>query len=324
MIITKTPFRISFAGGGTDLRAFYQIEPGAVLSTAIDKYMYITVNKRFDHTLRISYSSTEIVEHVEQIQHPVVREALKIVGVTNGLEIVSVADIPARTGLGSSSSFTVGLLNALYAYTGTLRTAEELAQEAARIEIEILKEPIGKQDHYIAAYGGVQLIQFNSDESVFVDPVVCSPKLRGALNRNLMLFYTGVTRDARNILKEQNQKTKSEETFGFLSRMRNIAFESREALLAQNLDRFGKLLHESWMYKRQITNSISNNKIDGYYEKALAAGALGGKILGAGGGGFVLLYCDKKSQPKVREALKELREVPFSFEPQGSKIIYVG
>lgn len=323
MIITRTPFRISFVGGGTDLPEFYRIEPGAVVSTAINKYMYIVVNKRFDDTIRVSYSKTEIVKDVEEIQHRAVREALKLVGITKGVEIVSIADIPAGTGLGSSSSFTVGLLNALYAYKGFLKSAEELANEACHIEIDILGEPIGKQDQYIAAYGGLRYTQFNADGTVFTEPIIYSKVSKEKLNRNLLLFYTGVTREAGNILKEQQANAKQDDKLACLRKMRDLAFELKQQLNDNSSpDVLGEFLHKGWMLKKQLASGISDDRIDEYYERAIRAGALGGKILGAGGGGFLLLYCPKERQLQVKEALG-LRQLDFSFEPEGSKIIYV-
>lgn len=323
MIITRTPFRVSFGGGGTDIKDFYHIEPGAITGTTIRKHMYITVNKRFDESIRVSYSKTEIVENVERIRHPLVREALKLVGITSGIEIVSIADIPSGTGLGSSSSFTVGLLNALHAYKGTLKSAEELASEACQIEIEILGEPIGKQDQYMAAYGGIHHIQFNPDDSVFVHPVMCSQAIKEELSNNLLLFYTGVSRDAGLILEEQKAEGSKKDKVAILREMRNLAVEIKECLIQEEIDEFGKLLHRGWMLKKRLASSITNEKIDAYYRRALSAGALGGKILGAGGGGFLLLYCPKEKQPKVREALNDLTLTEFSLEPEGSKIIYV-
>lgn len=323
MIISRTPFRVSFAGGGTDLKSFYEKEKGAVTSSTIDKYMYITVNKRFDHTIRVSYSKTEIVETVDEIEHPIVREALKLVGISGSMEITSMADIPSGTGVGSSSSFTVGLLNALYAYKGQYASAERLAREACELEIDILGEPIGKQDQYAAAYGGLQHMQFNPDQSVFVDPVICTKEAKDKLCSNLMLFYTGIKRDAREILKKQNENT--HEKFDILKKMRDLSYRINEILIrGKNLHEFGEVLHEGWVYKRQLVSDISNSDVDRFYEKALSAGALGGKLLGAGKGGFILLYCEKQNQSKVKEALNGLREVPFNFELQGSKIIYVG
>ena len=324
MIITRTPFRVSFVGGGTDLPDFYRAEPGAVVSTAINKYMYIVVNERFDDTIRVSYSKTEIVKDVEQIQHPIVRETLKLVGITNGIEIISIADIPAGTGLGSSSSFTVGLLNALYAYNGSLKSAEELAREACHIEMDILREPIGKQDQYIAAYGGLRYIQFNPDETTFTEPIIYAQESKDELNRNLLLFYTGDTREARSILERQKANTSQRDRMESLKKMRDLAFELRNYLNSNCApDILGEFLHKGWLLKKQLASGISSSKIDEYYKKAIGAGALGGKVLGAGGGGFLLLYCPGERQPKVREALSDLTLTEFSFEPEGSKIIYV-
>lgn len=323
MIISRTPFRISFAGGGTDLREFYSVEPGAVISASIDKYMYVCVNKRFDHTIRVSYSKTEIVETVDEIQHPIVRECLKFTGIDGGIEITSIADIPAGTGLGSSSSFTVGLLHALYAYKGVYVTPERLASEASHIEIEVLKEPIGKQDQYIVAYGGLQYIKFNPDETVFTDPVVCSKETKKELSSNLLMFYSGMTRKASNILTEQKKNTASK--IEYLKKMRDTASVMKVIITGgKNINDFGRALHDGWALKKSLTGSISNGEIDSYYQNALEAGALGGKLLGAGGGGFLLFYVERHNQERVREAMKGLREVRFSFEPQGSKIIHVG
>lgn len=324
MIITRTPFRVSFAGGGTDLPDFYRFKPGAVVSTAIDKYMYITVNKRFDDTIRVSYSKTEIVNRVEEIKHPIVREALKLVGITKAVEIVSIADIPAGVGLGSSSSFTVGLLNALYAYKEMLKSAEELAQEACHIEMDIVGEPIGKQDQYIAAYGGLRHIQFNPDESVFVEMVMCPKGYKDELSRNLMLFYTGGCRQANSILKEQKANIQQPDKREILTQMRDLALEVKHCLTNSSpLSTLGQLLHQGWMLKRGLADSISNTQIDKYYDRALSAGALGGKLLGAGGGGFLLLCCPLEKQGKVQEALSPLVPMAFSFEPEGSKIFHV-
>ncbi len=322
MIITRTPFRISFAGGGTDLPDFYRQDYGAVLSTAIDKYMFITVNKSFDHRIRVSYSKTELVDNVEQIKHPIVREALKFTGISSGIEITSIADVPSGTGMGSSSSFTVGVLNALYAYQGKLRSAESLAQDAAIIEIERANQPIGKQDHYIAAYGGFQYIRFNLDESVFVNPVIFSKDILEELQSNLILFYTGITRKSNSILNDQRKNTHSK--LNILRKMRDLAYEMRETLTSgRNLDRFGQLLHQNWLYKKELSPLIASKPINDLYETGIKAGALGGKLLGAGGGGFLLFYCDRQNQQRLREAIK-LNEFPVKFERQGSQIIYVG
>lgn len=324
MIITRTPFRVSFVGGGTDLPDFYRVEPGAVVSTAINKYMYIVVNKRFDDTLRVSYSRTEIVDTAKEVQHPIVREALKLVGITRGIEIVSIADIPTGTGLGSSSSFTVGLLNALYAYKGVLKSAEELAQGACRIEIDILGEPIGKQDQYIAAYGGFRYFQFNPDDSVFNELIISHSKNREEISKNLLLFYTGVTRQARTILKEQKANTREGGKVKLLKKLRDLAFELKNSLNNNpTLDIIGEFLNRGWTLKKQMASGITNSDIDGYYQRALNAGATGGKILGAGGGGFLLLYCLERKQAQVKRALANLSPMSFSLEAEGSKIVYM-
>jgi len=323
MIISRTPFRISFAGGGTDLAAFYAAAPGAVTATTVDKYMFITVNKRFDETLRVSYSRTEIVDDVEALDHPIVREALKMTGLTKGIEVTSIADLPAGTGMGSSSAFTVGLLNALYAYRGRYTSARELAEQACCIEVEILGEPIGKQDQYAAAYGGLNHIRFRPDEAVFVDPVITTPEVREELDANLLLFYTGATRSASGILKGQQDGTEAKRDV--LAKMRGIAEEMACALQnGRRLNDFGGLLHEAWQLKRSVADGITNPDIDRWYEAARDAGALGGKLLGAGGGGFLLFFVERQNQGALRRALADLRELPFALEPQGSKIIYIG
>lgn len=325
MIITRTPLRVSFAGGGTDLRAFYSHGRGAVLSTSIDKYIYITVNPKFDHKIRASYSVTEMVDSVRELKHELIREALKVVGVKGGVEITSISDVPSRgTGLGSSSSYTVGLLNALYAYTGRLVNAERLAAEACRIEIEICGKPIGKQDQYIAAYGGLQFIQFNADESVFVDPIPCDRKFREQLERNLLMLYSGITRSADEILDEQSRNTEQNGTARTdLLKMRDLADQLRECLCSGQLDGFGEVLHMGWTLKKTLAAGISNPEIDNWYDKARCHGAIGGKLLGAGGGGFLLFYAHPACHAEICRALPELKPIPFRFAPQGSKIIFI-
>jgi D-glycero-alpha-D-manno-heptose-7-phosphate kinase len=323
MIITRTPFRISFAGGGSDLEAFYAEESGAVISTAIDKYMYLMVKERFGDTFRVSYSRTELTDRAEQIEHPIVRECLALTGMTRGLEIVSVADLPAQSGMGSSSSFTVGLLHALSALEGRVVSARTLAEQACHIEIERLHEPIGKQDQYIAAFGGLQFIQFHPDGHVSVDPIVCRPAVRRELDRRLLLFFTGLTRDARSVLARQRDGTADRRPA--LRRLCRIANDLRDVLTAgDDLTSFGRLLHEAWEIKKSVEGTISNPAIDAWYERGLAAGALGGKLLGAGSGGFLLFFCEPDLQPRLREALADLRPVPFALEPEGSKVIFVG
>jgi D-glycero-alpha-D-manno-heptose-7-phosphate kinase len=326
MIISRTPLRISFAGGGSDLRAYYRHRPGAVVSTAIDKYAYITVNKKFDDRIRVGYSKIEIVNNVDEIEHNLVREALKLTGITKGIDIVYMSDmLPAHegSGLGGSSSLIVGTLNALHAYKGEHVSAEILAKEACQIEIEILGRPIGKQDQYAAAYGGLNYIQFNPDESVFVDPIICRKETKEKLKKNLLLFFTGLkTQSTDAILSEQSKKTI--DNLDTLDRMVELAKELKRALENNNLHDFGDILHQSWVYKQRLADGITNSTINDHYERARKAGVIGGKILGSGGGGCLLLYCEEKNQDKVRQALSNLKETPFNFEPQGSKIIYVG
>jgi len=325
MIISRTPLRISFAGGGSDLAAFYRREAGAVTSTAINKYIYITVNRKFDNKIRASYSITEMVDSVDGLKHELIREALKLLGLHGGIEITSISDIPSRgTGLGSSSAYTVGLLNALYAYTGQHVGAERLAREACQIEIERCGKPIGKQDQYIAAYGGLQHIQFSPDESVFVDPVICNPETKNKLQRRLLLLYTGLTRSADDILREQKVNTESdEERRRALRVMTQLAQGLRDALCGNDLGNLGEVLHQGWSEKKRLAPGISNSRIDEWYERARLHGAIGGKVLGAGGGGFLLLYGPSERHGEIVRALPELRRVAFRFEPQGSKIIYV-
>jgi D-glycero-alpha-D-manno-heptose-7-phosphate kinase len=325
MIISRTPLRISFAGGGSDLPAFYQHEPGAVVSTAINKYIYININRKFDHQIRASYSVTEIVDHIDELKHELIREALKLTGLEKGIEVTSISDVPSYgTGMGSSSTYTVGLLNALYAYNGRHAGAERLANEACWIEIDKCGKPIGKQDQYIAAYGGLQYIQFNPDGTVFVDPIVCSRDTRQTLERRLLLLYTGITRSANNVLEQQKANTeRDEDARTRLRAMTRMAQQLRETLCADKLDSFGEMLHEAWVMKRGLASAISSNQIDSWYETARKHGALGGKILGAGGGGFLLLYAPTDRHDAIAAALPELERISFHFEPQGSKIIYV-
>src|SRR5437867_2914534 len=322
MIITRTPFRISFAGGGSDIESFYSLEAGAVLSTAINKYMYVSVMERFGNTFRISYSRTELHDMVEQIEHPIVRQCLKQLNLRKGLEIVSMADLPAATGMGSSSSFTVGLLHALHAFQSHVVSAESLAAQACSVEIDHLKEPIGKQDQYIAAYGGLQLIRFQPDGSVFVDPVICRSETKMELNRRLIMFYTGRTRSAGEVLSRQRGNGRQADP---LRKMCEIAYPLREVLtMGRDLNAFGELLHKAWEIKKSLESTISNPRIDDYYERALRAGALGGKLLGAGGDGFLLFFCEPHLQDRLRRELTDLMEMPFLLEREGSKVIHVG
>lgn len=325
MIISRTPLRISFVGGGTDIASFYRREPGMVISTAIDKYVYINVNKKFDRKIRVSYSQTEIVDHVDQLKHELVREALKMVGLQEGVEVTSISDVPAQgTGLGSSSSYTVGLLNALYAFTGQMVGADRLAREACEIEIERCRKPIGKQDQYIAAHGGTQRIQFHSDETVFATPLIFPPGIKERLEQHLVLLYTGITRSANEVLEEQNSNALSSAIcFAKLQQMRNQVDALIEVISHGPLEGFGEILHQGWELKRSLASRISSSRIDEWYQCARRHGAIGGKLLGAGGGGFLLLFAPPEKREAVLRSLPELRMVPFRFEPQGSRIVFV-
>ncbi len=325
MIITKTPFRVSFAGGGTDLEAFWSREYGAVVSTGIDKFVYLALHKYFEPKIVLKYSQTESVDHVNEIQHPLIREGMKISGVSDHIEITSFADIPSSgSGLGSSSSFIVGLIKALHAYKGENISAERCAQMACDVEIERLHEPIGKQDQYAAAYGGINYIRFNPDGTTIVEPIILSREQREILEDNMIMFYTGITRKASGILSEQKKNTATDaEKFLNLRKMRDLADELRARLSRGDIKAMGEILHKGWMLKKELAGGISTGQIDEWYERGRMAGAAGGKILGAGGGGFILFYCDKHKQPDLIQELSELKPVKFRFEPQGTRVIYV-
>jgi len=321
MIISQTPLRISFVGGGTDLKSFYHLEDGMVLSSAIDKYVYVIVKERFDDKIYINYSIKEIVSNVSEIRHQLVREAMKKVGIERGVEITTLADVPSEgSGLGSSSSVTVGLLNALYSYSGIQVTLEQLAKEACEIEINICNKPIGKQDQYIAAYGGINKILFHPDESVTVSrmPIFNTDLL--ILGSRLLLFYTNKTRKADVILKKQIQKNEGNRKI--LRKMKNLVPKLEAYLKSGKFNYLGKTLHENWLLKKSLVGTISNSKIDDMYSRAMDAGALGGKICGAGGGGFLMMYVPRETQDKVRKALSDYRELPFMLDPFGSRIIF--
>ncbi len=325
MIISRTPLRISFVGGGSDIYDYYKNSPGAVLSTAIDKYIYIAVNKKFDNKIRASYSQTEIVSTVSKLKHEYIKECLKTVGIKGGIEITSISDIPSEgTGLGSSSSYIVGLLNAFYAYVGKHVSAERLAQEACRIEIETLKKRIGKQDQYIAAFGGMQNFVFYPSGKVGNIPIICSNLTKNKLQKNLLLLYTGKTRSSNTILTEQISNIKSStEKRASMDKMVKLAQEMTLALQNNKLKNFGKLLDENWKLKKSLAKSISSNQINRWYDTAIKNGAEGGKLLGAGGGGFLLFYADQKKHASIIKSLPKLTPIEFSFENQGSKIIFV-
>jgi D-glycero-alpha-D-manno-heptose-7-phosphate kinase len=321
MIISRTPLRVSFFGGGTDFKDYYARDYGCVLSTAVNKYIYVMVNRRFDNKIQLNYRMTEIVDTVDQIFHPTIREALRFSKIEDSIELSNMSDVHAHgTGLGSSSSFLVGMLNAFYTYTGNSTEPERLAQDACKIEIDTLKEPIGKQDQYIAAYGGLSFIRFNKDDTVTVKRVTPPGDTLKRLESKLLFFYTGITRRSGQILKGQKQNI--DKKAEVLDGMRTTAEKMCDKLSGGDIDDFGAALDESWEAKRSLAEGISNEAIDGYYYKAKEAGAEGGKILGAGGGGFLMFYCDAENQAAVRKALGSLREVKFKFAPGGSEITY--
>jgi D-glycero-alpha-D-manno-heptose-7-phosphate kinase len=323
VIITRTPLRISFAGGGTDLASFYrECGGGAVVSAAIDRYIHVLVNDKFDRSIRVAYSKTENVERLEELQHGLVREAMRAAKVTEAVEVHTIADIPSEgTGLGSSSTLTVGLLNAFYAFRGELREPGELAEEACRIEIDVLRGTLGKQDQYAASFGGIHYYEFRPDETVRVVPLPLTNADRVALEGHLTLFYTGITRAAQSILKQQNARTT--ENKDTLLRMRSMAAETRDALSAREYGRLGELLDEGWRLKRGLASGVSNDAIDAAYAKAKAAGAYGGKITGAGGGGFLLVVHPPERSAQVAQALSPWMRVPVRISPEGSRILVV-
>lgn len=323
MIISRTPLRISFAGGGSDLPSYYLKHGGAVLSTTIDKYIYIAVHRYFyPNQSLLKYSQTEVVNNNDEIQHPLFRECMKLVDVS-GLDISSMADVPAGTGLGSSSAFTVSLLNVLHAYKHEAVSAEYLASTACDIEINRLGDPIGKQDQYAAAYGGLNFIQFGQDGSVGVEKVVMDAKVREQLDRNLIMVYTGTKHSASAILREQGKEMQRMDKQQVMGRMVQMAYDLKEVLEHNQIDDFGRILHEGWMLKRSLAGSISNPLVDELYEAGLASGALGGKLLGAGGAGFVLFYVPEEKQAAFHAGMMDYNEMPFRFENYGSKIIYM-
>jgi D-glycero-alpha-D-manno-heptose-7-phosphate kinase len=325
MIITRTPFRVTLGGGGTDLPSFYTEHGGFILAVAIDKYMYLNVNTPIlDDIIRVQYSKTELVNHADEVQHTLVREALHFFRIENGIEIVSMADIPAGTGLGSSSCYLVGLLNALHTLTRTPVSTQELAEEACHIELNQLKKPIGKQDQYMAAFGALTALEIARDGKVKVSHPQLTTELVNTLENNLMLFYTGAARDAVSILQQQDGATKNKDkvVLSSLHEIKEIGIESGNAITHGNLHRFGELLDLHWRTKQRLSGGISNPKIDAWYDLAKRNGALGGKICGAGGGGFLMLYCEH-GKPQLREAMRGagLRELNFRFEFEGSKVV---
>jgi D-glycero-alpha-D-manno-heptose-7-phosphate kinase len=321
LIITQTPLRVSFFGGGTDFPDFFMKEEGCVLTSAIDRYIFVIIKRRFDEKIRIGYSRTELVDTIDQIQHELVREAMRKTGIRSGVEIATMGDIPSSgSGMGSSSTVTVGLLNAMYHHLNEPRDVATLAREACEIEINVLGKPIGMQDQYVVAHGGQRFIRFLRDGQITVEPLCLDEQKLRRFGQNLMLFFTNTTRRAESILEEQvNNIT---ERLDVLREMKKLAVTARDCLCSGCFDEFGILLDEGWRLKKQLASKISNGYIDELYDAACKAGALGGKITGAGGGGFLLLYCPQSRQDNVRVALRDLPELPFDLECSGSKVIF--
>jgi D-glycero-alpha-D-manno-heptose-7-phosphate kinase len=323
MIVVKTPLRISFVGGGSDLKAFYARQPGQVVCTAIDKFVYAIVKERFDDMIYINYSKKETVTHVDEIQHDLVREAMKITGVDKGIEITTLADIPSSgSGLGSSSSITVALLHALYAHQNILVTAEQLAREACQIEIDILGKPIGRQDQYAAAYGGVNRFKFLPDDTIQRISVNMGHGARRRFSSSLLLYFTGLTRSADEILSRQKSNMDERKKRQAMQAMVDLVEPFARAMEQEEILECGRLLGENWRLKQQMASGISNDTISAMHQRALAAGAIAGKVCGAGGGGFLMLMAPRENQNKVFEAMQGYRELPFMIETCGSKVIF--
>jgi len=326
MIITRTPFRVTLGGGGTDLPSFYREHGGFILAMAIDKYMYLNVNAPIvDDKIRVKYAQSELVDNLDQVDHNLAREALRYFGVTSGIEIVSIADIPAGTGLGSSSAYLVGLLNALHALTQNPVSPHRLAEEACHIELDVLKKPIGKQDQYMAAFGGLTILDISPDGEVAVTRLGLDVEVLEALEHNILMFYTHDMRDATAILRKQDSATKRNDNVvvSSLQEIKDIGLEACTAIVDGNLHRFGELMDIHWQTKKRLAEGITNPQIDGWYELAKSQGAIGGKISGAGGGGFLTLYCEDHAS-QVREAMRAagLRQLNFRLDFEGSKVIF--
>ena len=325
MIISKAPVRITMGGGGTDFSYYYQKFGGFLIAASINKYVYIMLNRRFYDSIRLSYSKTEIVEDINKIEHNIFREALKVSGIDRQIELVSVADVPAQCGLGTSSAFTVSLLNSLFEYKHNYATREALAETACRIEIDILGEPIGKQDQYAASFGGFRAYWFNEDGSVKIEPVAIKEEDLMELQNNILLFNLNKERPASFVLEKQNKKAASgdADTLGRLHKIKELGLRSKKIFENGKIDEFGEILHEHWLIKRSLSDRVSDPSIDEAYQLARDNGALGGKVVGAGGGGFLLLYCPKHKQ-QIVTAMRRLNLSPlwFSFEHEGAKIAY--
>lgn len=323
MLMSRTPLRMSFVGGGSDLPAFYNQTPGAVISTTIDKYVYICLSKKFDNKIRLGYSKTEIVDSVSQIEHSLFRHALELTNLGEAIELVSIADIPSTgSGLGSSSAFSVGLLQLLHAYKGIRKSAGELAELACHLEIDKGGATIGKQDQYAAAYGGLKRYNFLPNGQVNVKPVVCSQNFLKVLNDSCLVFFTGQTRSAGDVLRDQSSKMSDNKKFSTMQKMVELVDELEAAITCEDFSAFGRLLNDNWELKRSISGKIANKKIDSMYERGLKSGALGGKLMGAGNGGFMLFFAPKIMHKKIISELSEFRLLNVNFENMGSSIIY--
>lgn len=324
MIVSRAPVRFSLGGGGTDLPAYASRFGGFVLSAAIDKYVYVCANSRFSKEIRLSYSKTEIVRDVDDIEHPIFREALRMTGVTEGIELVSIADLPANSGLGSSSTFTVALLNALHAYKREFVSSRQLAEEACTLEIDRLHEPVGRQDQYISAYGNVTALTFDPGGAVHVEPVAARREVLDELESNLVIVFSGIERPARIVLREQAKRLGRLDAVATegLHRIKEIGHEVHRLLLRGEIDTYGELLHDHWMRKRTLASSMTDSVLDGIYEAARAAGAIGGKLMGAGGGGFFMFYVRPSDKRRVVEAMQArgLKILRFRFDFDGARI----
>lgn len=323
MIITRTPFRISFAGGGSDIKNYYEFYGGCVVSVAITKYMYLSMHPYFDENgYLLKYSQSENVANLQDIKHRIIKAVFKRYNI-KGVDFNSSADIPSGTGLASSSAFTSGLINLCNAYTNKCMTKDEIANLACEIEINDLKSPIGKQDQYACTFGGLNYIKFNMDDTVNIIPILISEDNLKTIEKNLLLFYTGKTRFAENILKEQNLNIKNDiKKVKNLQKMVELANNLKKELSNGNIRGMGEILHAGWKYKKELANGITNPDIDNAYEMAINNGALGGKLLGAGGGGFLLFYAEEKNHNKIIKALSHLKQISFNFDYEGTKIIY--
>lgn len=325
MIVSRAPVRFSLGGGGTDLPAYSDVHGGFLVAGAINKFCYVSANRRFYKSIRLMYAQSQTVYSVDEIEHPIFREALRFVGIPDSIELVSIADVPGNSGLGSSSTFTVALLNALHAFKSEYLSTDQLAREACTIEQDILKEPVGKQDQYIAAHGGLTAFTFHPDGRVDAEPLEVSPEIVDELERSLLIFYSGIERKASEVLAEQgkNIAAMSSDAMERMHRIKALGYDTKKILLSGNLDAYGDLLHEHWTNKRRLAKNMTDPTIDEHYEAARAAGAIGGKLMGAGGGGFFMFYVRPHERRKVYDAMvaRGLRPMRFHFESSGARIV---